>query len=44
MELCIYYNVPEWDGQEIAFGLEETIAFTDKAIYFQPRQTEYHLI
>lgn len=44
MELCTYYNVPEWDGQEIAFGLEETIVFTDQASYLRPRQTEYHLI
>ncbi|MEG1858232.1 MAG: M24 family metallopeptidase [Pseudoflavonifractor sp.] len=34
LELNITEPVPEWDGQDVCFMLEETIAFTDGKIHF----------
>ena len=34
LELNITHAVPEWDGQEVAFYMEETITFTVGKTYF----------
>ncbi|QOR36109.1 M24 family metallopeptidase [Clostridium sp. 'deep sea'] len=50
MELCIFYEVPEWNNQQVSFNLEETIGFISlgcgksEAVYFSNKQTEYYLI
>jgi hypothetical protein len=45
MELCTRSAVPEWDGQEVTFGLEQPVSFTEKGIHFiDGRQTRYYLI
>lgn len=45
VELSATWPVPEWDGQEVAFALEQDAAFTrDGMIYLDGRQTQLHLI
>jgi hypothetical protein len=45
MELSTRSAVPEWGGQEVGFGLEQDVSFTEKGIHFiDGRQTKLHLI
>jgi Xaa-Pro aminopeptidase len=45
MELCVRAPVPEWDGQEVTFSIEEDVVFTEQGCrVIQDRQTEFHLI
>lgn len=34
LELNITHSVPEWDGQDVAFYMEETITYTGGKTYF----------
>jgi len=44
-ELSISCPIPEWNGQELRFPLEQAVAFTKKGVYFlDGRQTKFHLI
>ncbi len=45
MELCVRAPVPEWDGQEVTFSIEEDVLFTEEGCRpIHGRQTEFHLI
>ena len=45
MELCVRAPVPEWDGQEVTFSIEEDVLFTEDGCRpIHGRQTEFHLI
>ena len=34
LELNITHSIPEWDGQDVAFYMEETITYTGGKTYF----------
>jgi len=34
LELNVTCSIPEWDGQDVAFYMEETIMFTGGSTYF----------
>ena len=37
--------IPEWDGQEVTFAMEQDAAFTeDGPMFLDGRQTTFHLI
>lgn len=45
VELSITRPVPEWDGAEVTFALEQDAAYTDRGpIFIDGRQTRFHLI
>lgn len=45
VELSVTCPVPEWDGQEVRFCLEQDASFTEKGVTFlDGRQTEFHMI
>ena len=45
VELSITRPVPEWDGQEVTFALEQDASFTrDGVAFIDGRQTRLHLI
>jgi len=45
IELCVTTKVPEWDDQEIRFGLEEEAVLTDKRVlWLSGRQEAFHII
>ena len=45
MELSITAPVPEWDGQEVTFSMEQDVAFTRDGCYpIHGRQTDFHLV
>jgi hypothetical protein len=45
VELGVTFPVPEWDGQEVRFSLEQDAAFLRAGIdYLDGRQTAFHLI
>jgi hypothetical protein len=45
IELNVKKTVPEWDDQEVLFGLEEDAAFSCGGVYWlDGRQTAFHLI
>lgn len=45
IELNAAVEVPEWDGQEVLFRLEEDAIFTGETVrYLDGRQTEFYLI
>jgi len=45
VELNVTCTVPEWDGQEVTFPLEQDAAITAKGVHFlDGRQTRFHLI
>ena len=45
MELCVRAPVPEWDGQEVTFSIEEDVVFTEEGCRpIHGRQTEFHLV
>lgn len=45
IELNAAVEVPEWDGQEVLFRLEEDALFTGETVrYLDGRQTEFYLI
>ncbi|MCU0520373.1 MAG: M24 family metallopeptidase [Anaerolineae bacterium] len=45
MELSVTDVVPEWDGQEVTFSIEEDVAFTEDGCFpVDGRQTEFYLI
>jgi Xaa-Pro aminopeptidase len=45
MELCVNVPIPEWDGQRIAFNLEQTVAMQNKRLYcLDERQTTFYTI
>jgi Xaa-Pro aminopeptidase len=45
VELSVTCPVAEWDGQEVAFPLEQDAAFTREGVFFlDGRQTELHLL
>jgi Xaa-Pro aminopeptidase len=45
MELSVRGPVPEWDGQEITFGLEEDVVFTSSGCrVIGGRQTAFYLV
>jgi hypothetical protein len=45
IELNVKRSVPEWDGQEVLFGLEEEAVLTgDSVRWLAGRQTEFHII
>jgi hypothetical protein len=45
IELNVKKAIPEWDGQEVMFGLEEEAALTGgRAHWLAGRQTAFHLI
>jgi hypothetical protein len=45
IELNVKKPVPEWDGQEVLFGLEEEAVLTRNRVrWLSGRQTEFHLI
>jgi Xaa-Pro aminopeptidase len=45
IELNVRAAVPEWDGQEVEFRLEEDAFFDGERVhYLDERQTEFHLI
>lgn len=45
VELNAVHAVPEWDGQEVTFPLEQDAAFTESGVIFlDGRQTKFHLI
>ncbi|MDJ0665101.1 MAG: M24 family metallopeptidase [Acidimicrobiia bacterium] len=45
IELSVVHEVPEWDGQEVRFMLEEEALFSDGELEFiDGRQTEFWLI
>ena len=45
IELNVKRSVPEWDGQEVLFGLEEEAALAGGTVHWlDGRQTEFHLI
>lgn len=45
VELGVTCPVPEWDGQEVAFPLEQDAVFRESGVvYLDGRQTEFHVI
>lgn len=45
VELSVTRPVPEWDGQEVTFALEQDAAFTENGpVFLDGRQTTFHLI
>lgn len=45
IELNVKKDIPEWDGQEALFGLEEDAVLTDNNVrWLSGRQTEFYLI
>jgi hypothetical protein len=45
IELNVKRTVPEWDGQEVLFGLEEDAVLAGSGIrWLSGRQTEFHLV
>lgn len=45
VELSVDLPVPEWEGEEVRFKLEQDVVFTRKEVfYLGGRQTEYHVI
>jgi hypothetical protein len=45
MELSVKGPLPEWDGQEVLFGLEEDVVFTKEGCRpLDTRQTEFYLV
>jgi hypothetical protein len=45
IELNVKRSVPEWDGQEVLFGLEEEAALAGGAVHWlDGRQTRFHLV
>jgi hypothetical protein len=45
IELNVKRPVPEWDGQEVLFGLEEDAVLTgNRARWLSDRQAEFHII
>ncbi len=45
MELSVKGPLPEWDGQEVLFGLEENVVFTKEGCRpLNTRQTEFYLV
>lgn len=45
VELSVDLPVPEWEGEEVRFKLEQDVVFTRKGVfYLGRRQTEYHVI
>jgi hypothetical protein len=45
MELSVKGPLPEWDGQEVLFGLEENVVFTKEGCRpLDTRQTEFYLV
>jgi len=45
VELGVTCPVPEWEGQEVAFPLEQDAVFTQNgAVYLDGRQTQFHVI
>ncbi|MGD8465858.1 MAG: M24 family metallopeptidase [Anaerolineae bacterium] len=45
IELNVKRDVPEWDGEEVLFGLEEEAALTGGRVqWLDGRQTQFHLI
>ena len=45
IELNVKRAVPEWDGQEVLFGLEEDAVLAGDGVrWLSGRQTEFHLI
>lgn len=45
MELSITAPLPEWNGQEVRFGLEEDVVFTREGCRpMDGRQTEFYLV
>jgi Xaa-Pro aminopeptidase len=45
VELSVTRPVPEWDGEEVPFMLEQDAAFTrDGPVFLDGRQTAFHLI
>lgn len=45
VELSVTCPVPEWNGQEVSFSIEQDAVFTeDGPIFLDGRQTEFHLI
>lgn len=45
IELNVKRAIPEWDGQEVLFGLEEDAVLTGDGVrWLSGRQTEFHLI
>ena len=45
VELSVDCPVPEWEGKELRFKLEQDIVFTKKGVfYLDGRQTKFHMI
>lgn len=45
VELSITSPIPEWDGQEVTFAMEQDAAFTeDGPVFLDGRQTTFHLV